>query len=92
MLRAQGNLTDALQSFQASHAIFERLAETDPGHAGWQRDLAWSHWRLAKYGIQQRFHWQEVVRILRKLDEEDRLAPSDQKWLPIAERNLGAIK
>jgi hypothetical protein len=47
----------------------------------WQRDLAFSHWRLAQHGNQPRFHWQEVVSILRELEKQGRLAPTDQKWL-----------
>src|SRR5512147_2918064 len=90
VLRAQGNLTAALESYQASLAIAERLAGADPGNAGWQRDLAFSHWRLAQYGNQPRFHWQQVVSILRELEKQGRLAPTDQKWLPTAEKNLAA--
>ena len=41
--QAQGDLDGALASYQASHAIFERLAKADPGNAGWQRDLSVSH-------------------------------------------------
>jgi tetratricopeptide (TPR) repeat protein len=41
--RAQGDLAAALRSYQASHDIFARLAEADPGNAGWQRDLSVSH-------------------------------------------------
>ena len=37
---AQGRLDAALESFQASLAIRERLAEADPNNAGWQRDLS----------------------------------------------------
>jgi hypothetical protein len=88
---AQGDLAAALTSFAASHDIFKRLAAADPGHAGWQRDLAFSHWRLARYGDQPRVHWQQVVAILKGLQEQGRLAPVDQKWLPIAEENLAAI-
>ena len=47
MLVAQGNLAEALKSFRASHDIFGRLAQADPGNAGWQRDLAVSHAKLA---------------------------------------------
>ena len=81
VLVAQGDLTAALESCRASLAIRERLAKSDPGNAGWQRDLAFSHWGLAKYGSQPRFHWQQVVSILRELEKQDRLAPTDQKWL-----------
>ena len=43
MLRAQGNLPGALESYRAALAIGERLAKADPGNAGWQRDLSVSH-------------------------------------------------
>ena len=43
MLRAQGDLPAALESYRASMDIAERLAEADPGNAGWQRDLSVSH-------------------------------------------------
>jgi tetratricopeptide (TPR) repeat protein len=91
VLVAQGNLPAALESYQASLAIRERLAQADPGNAGWQRDLAFSHWRLAQYGNQPRFHWQQVVSILRELEKQGHLAPADQKWLPVAEKTLNAI-
>jgi len=44
--QAQGDLDGALASYQASHAIFERLAKADPGNAGWQRDLSVSHEKI----------------------------------------------
>ena len=37
---ALGNLNAALAEFTAKRAIIERLAATDPGNAGWQRDLS----------------------------------------------------
>ena len=40
VLRAQGNLPAALDSYKAAHAIRERLAAADPGNAGWQSDLS----------------------------------------------------
>jgi tetratricopeptide (TPR) repeat protein len=88
VLVAQGDLPGALESYRASMAIAERLAKSDPNNAGWQRDLAWSRWRLAQYADRPRVHWQEVVRILKGLEAEGRLAPTDRKWLPIAEQNL----
>ena len=35
----QGNLPEALKAYRDSLAIAERLAQADPGNAGWQRDL-----------------------------------------------------
>ncbi|HUS97152.1 MAG TPA: toll/interleukin-1 receptor domain-containing protein, partial [Hyphomicrobiaceae bacterium] len=43
VLVSQGNLPEALKSYKASHAIFERLASADPNNAGWQRDLSVSY-------------------------------------------------
>ena len=40
VLVAQGNLPEALKSFRDGLAIAERLAQSDPGNAGWQRDLS----------------------------------------------------
>jgi hypothetical protein len=44
---AQGNLPAALTSYEASLAITDRLAKSDPGNAGWQRDLSVSYAKLA---------------------------------------------
>ena len=44
---AQGDLSGALEAYEAMHEILERLAGSDPGNAGWQRDLWVSYWRVA---------------------------------------------
>jgi hypothetical protein len=44
---AQGNLPAALKSFRDGLAIRDRLAQADPGNAGWQRDLSVSYAKLA---------------------------------------------
>jgi hypothetical protein len=36
---AQGSFAGALKSYSNSLAIADRLATSDPGNAGWQRDL-----------------------------------------------------
>jgi hypothetical protein len=36
----RGNLPEALKSYRDSLAIADRLAKSDPGNAGWQRDLS----------------------------------------------------
>ena len=43
MLCARAALAEVLPLFNASHAIFERLAQADPGNAGWQRELSVAH-------------------------------------------------
>ena len=40
MLVAQGDLAEALKAYRDGLAIRERLAQADPGNAGWQRDLS----------------------------------------------------
>jgi tetratricopeptide (TPR) repeat protein len=37
---AQGDFTGAMKSYRDGLAIFERLAQSDPGNADWQRDLS----------------------------------------------------
>ena len=44
---AQGDLAGALKSYCDSLAIIDRLAKSDPGNAGWQRDLSVSYAKLA---------------------------------------------
>jgi hypothetical protein len=46
VLVAQGNLPEALKSFRDGHAIRDRLAKSDPGNAGWQRDLSVSYEKI----------------------------------------------
>ncbi|MBT7976742.1 MAG: hypothetical protein HN557_08795 [Rhodospirillaceae bacterium] len=43
VLKDQGDLSAALQSYRAALVIRERLADADPKHAGWQRDLSVSY-------------------------------------------------
>ena len=47
LLRAQGNLAAALHSYKAAQVLRERLVTADPGNAGWQNDLAFSHSNIA---------------------------------------------
>ena len=44
---AQGDLAGALNSYRDGLAIADRLAKSDPGNAGWQRDVAVSHAKVA---------------------------------------------
>jgi hypothetical protein len=53
VLRAQGDLAGALKAYRGSLAVATRLAAADPSNAGWQRDLAVSHYKLAMFARQQ---------------------------------------
>src|SRR5262249_19828923 len=46
VLRSQGNLGGALESYKAAFAIAERLANTDASNTGWQLNLGASHDRV----------------------------------------------
>jgi hypothetical protein len=50
---AQGNLADALTSYQADLDIMKRLAGSDPSNAGWQDDLSISFERLGDVQMAQ---------------------------------------
>jgi hypothetical protein len=91
VLKAQGNLPEALKSFRDSLAIRDRLAKADPGNAEWQVDLVVSHWRLAELDDDPAQRWVLVVATLRKLKDEGRLAPSLEKWLPEAEARMAEL-
>jgi tetratricopeptide (TPR) repeat protein len=50
---AQGDLVGALKSYRDSLAIRERLAQSDPGNAGWQRDLSTAYENVGKVQMAQ---------------------------------------
>ena len=45
--QARGALPEALKAYRSSQRMAERLAQADPGNAGWQRDLSVSFSNLA---------------------------------------------
>ncbi len=47
MLKAQGKLDEAVKAYQNSLAIAEQLTRIDPDNPGWQRQLAFTHWKIA---------------------------------------------
>ena len=88
----QGNLPEALKSFRADLAIAERLAQSDPGNAGWQFDLVVSHWKLAANGDDAARRFAFIVAALRKLKAENRLTPAQERLLPQAEAELAKTR
>jgi len=90
VLRAQGNLPEALAAYKASLAIADRrLAKADPGNAGWQRDLALSHGRVAmillRQGERERalsaFHQgREIILKLKAAAPSNATLPKDLAW------------
>ena len=53
---SQGNLPEAQRLFGESLQIRQRLSDSDPGNAAWQRDLAVSHHTLAMLAEQKGEH------------------------------------
>ncbi len=49
----QGDLAGALKSYSDSLAIRDRLAKSDPGNAGWQRDLSVSYNKVGDVQVAQ---------------------------------------
>ena len=81
--RAQGDLSAALKSYQASMEIRRKLAERDPGNAEWQRDLVVSHVKIGDVQSAQGDlggalkSFQASMEIARKLAERD---PGNAQW------------
>ena len=50
---AQGDLAGALRSYRDGFAISSRLAQSDPGNAGWQRDLSVSYEKIGDVQVAQ---------------------------------------
>ncbi len=76
---AQGDLAAALTSFQAGLAIAEHLAQTDPGNAGWQRDLIVSYVKLSET-TGDKTYVDKALHIVLAMQQRNILAPRDA-WL-----------
>jgi len=74
---AQGNLPEALKSYQADLAIADRLAKSDPGNAGWQRDLSVSYDRVGDVQVAQGNLPAVLTSYQASLAIRERLAKSD---------------
>ena len=89
---AAGKLEDARSSYLTSHAIWERVVAIDPTNVQAKMDLLWSHSRLALFGESPLSRWEFIVATLRKLKEDGRLTPEQERWLPVADEGLAAIR
>ncbi len=89
---SRGDLARARQAYDTGLTIAERLAAAEPGHAGWQRDLAVSYERMAICGDNPLENRRRVVEILQRLADAGCLAPVDQPWLDSAREQLAALE
>jgi tetratricopeptide (TPR) repeat protein len=97
VLKAQGNLPEALKAFRDGLAISDRLAKADPGNAGWQRDLSVSYDRVGDV-LKAQGNLPEALKSFRDgLAISDRLAKADpgnaswQRDLSVSYNKIGDV-
>ena len=90
-------LSESLQAFRDSHAIFDRLAKSEPGNAGWQRDLSMSYDTIGDVLVAQGNLPEALQSFRAGLDIRERLAKSEpdnagwQRDLIVSYRKLAEI-
>ncbi len=97
VLVAQGNLPEALKAYRDGLAIADRLAQADPGNAGWQRDLSVSYNKIGDVRVAQG-NLPEALKAYRDgLAIRDRLAQADpgnadwQRDLSVSYERIGDV-
>ena len=97
VLVAEGNLAEALKSFQEGLAIRERLAKIDPNNARWQRDLSVSYEKVGDTLVAQGNLAGALKSYQDGLEIADRLARADsgnamwQRDLSVSHRRIGDV-
>ena len=95
---AQGNLPAALTSYQASLAIRDRLAKSDPGNAGWQRDLSVSYNKVGDVQVAQGnlpaalTSYQAGLAIIERLAKSDPGNAGWQRDLSVSYEKVGHVQ
>jgi tetratricopeptide (TPR) repeat protein len=97
IFQARGNLPEALKTYRDGLAIRDRLAKSDPGNAGWQRDLSVSYNKIGDVLVAQG-NLPEALKSYRDgLAIADRLAKSDpghagwQRDLSVSYEKIGDV-
>ena len=87
---AQGDLAGALKSYRDGLAISDRLAKSDPGNAGWQRDLSVSYDKVGDVQVAQG----DLAGALKSYRTASRSRPAGQsrsRQRRLAARSLGVL-
>jgi tetratricopeptide (TPR) repeat protein len=94
----RGDLAGALKSYQDGLAIAARLAKSEPGNVGWQRDLSMSYSRIGDVQVAQ----SDLAGALKSYNDSlaiiDRLAKSDpgnagwQRDLSVSYEKIGDVQ
>jgi tetratricopeptide (TPR) repeat protein len=94
----RGDLGGALQSYQGTIPIISRRAKSDPGNAGWQRDLSVSYNKVGDVLVEQGNLPEALKSYSDGLAIRDRLAKSDPgnaQWqydLGISNERIGNVQ
>ena len=94
---AEGALPTALDAYRAGQAIADKLAKSDPGNAGWQRDLSVSQGRIGNVLATQRNLPAALDAYRDRLATAERLAKSDpdnanwQRDLALSQDAIGDV-
>ena len=78
VLVVQGNLADALKTFQDSLAVADRLAKADPSNADWERNLSIPYERVGDVLVAQGNLAEALASYQDSLDIRGRLAESER--------------
>ncbi len=95
--QARGALPEALKAYRSSQRMAERLAQADPGNAGWQRDLSVSHNRLGDVLVAQGNLTEALTAYRASLAIAERLAQADpgnagwQRDLAVSQERVGGM-
>ena len=95
---AQGDLSSALESYRAGLEIRERLAEGDPGNAGWQRALSVSYSNIGDVQVAQGDlrsaleSYRAYFKIAERLAEGDLGNAGWQRDLSVSYDNIGDVQ
>ncbi|MEO8630904.1 MAG: hypothetical protein ABI612_22825, partial [Betaproteobacteria bacterium] len=84
----QRNLPAALESYRASMRIRERLAQADPGNAGWQRDLIISFVKLSEV-TGEKSYASRALQVALDMQQRAILAPRDEWMIEDLKRRSG---
>ena len=84
---AQGNLPEAQRLFGEALRIRQRLVESDPANAAWQRDLSVSYWKLANLcegnaqAVEAQAWWRKAHDTLAGMQQRGIMQPIDAPHL-----------
>ena len=79
---------------EAARQTLQRLAESDPSNAGWQRDLVVSHWRMADMAEQTGqgdapAWWRKAYERLAGMKRRGMMRSKEEKCLAMLKQEAG---